>query len=63
MKRGTISLTMIMLDKIDNWDKFSHPMQRDQFGVYSIFLPNKPDGSPAIKHNTKLKASYHPLLF
>lgn len=48
-----------MLDGIDNWDKLSHPMQRDEFGVYSINLPNKLDGSPAIEHNSKVKASHH----
>ena len=31
-------------------------MQRDQYGVYSIFLPDH-NGQPAIKHATKLKIS------
>ncbi|KAG0378707.1 alpha-1,4-glucan branching enzyme [Mortierella sp. AD032] len=39
----------------NKWDRLSHPMQRDRYGVYSITLPNNPDGSPAIKHNTKVK--------
>ncbi|KAG9066326.1 alpha-1,4-glucan branching enzyme [Linnemannia hyalina] len=52
-----------LFGEFNNWDKFSHPMQRDNFGVYSIFLPNKPDGSPPIEHNTKIKASHHPSPF
>ncbi|KAF9292384.1 alpha-1,4-glucan branching enzyme [Linnemannia elongata] len=46
-----------LFGEFNNWDKFSHPMQRDKYGVYSIFLPNKPDGSPPIEHNTKVKIS------
>ncbi|KAF9426485.1 alpha-1,4-glucan branching enzyme [Podila epigama] len=39
----------------NNWDPLSHPMKRDKYGVYEIFLPNAADGTPAIKHNSKVK--------
>jgi len=37
------------------WDAHSHRMEKDQFGVFTIFLPNNPDGSLAIPHNTRVK--------
>jgi hypothetical protein len=33
-------------------------MTKDDYGVWSIQLPNKPDGSRAIPHNTKVKVLY-----
>ncbi|KAG0301257.1 alpha-1,4-glucan branching enzyme [Dissophora globulifera] len=39
----------------NNWASSSHPMKRDEYGVYEIFLPNKPDGTPAIAHESKVK--------
>ncbi|KAG0374682.1 alpha-1,4-glucan branching enzyme [Mortierella sp. AD032] len=39
----------------NGWDNSSHPMKRDNYGVYEIFLPNKADGTPAISHNSKVK--------
>ncbi|KAF9185660.1 alpha-1,4-glucan branching enzyme [Haplosporangium sp. Z 11] len=39
----------------NQWNPSSHPMKRDEFGVYEIFLPNNKDGTPAIAHNSKVK--------
>ncbi|KAG0268370.1 alpha-1,4-glucan branching enzyme [Linnemannia exigua] len=39
----------------NGWNNSSHPMKRDNYGVYEIFLPNKADGTPAIAHNSKVK--------
>ncbi|KAK5816797.1 glycoside hydrolase [Linnemannia elongata] len=39
----------------NGWNNSSHPMKRDNYGVYEIFLPNKADGTPAIEHNSKVK--------
>ncbi|KAF9348806.1 alpha-1,4-glucan branching enzyme [Mortierella sp. NVP85] len=39
----------------NNWNNSSHPMKKNDFGVFEIFLPNKEDGSPAIEHNSKVK--------
>ena len=40
---------------LDQWNRGSHQLTRNEYGVWSIFLPNLPDGNPAIKHNTKIK--------
>lgn len=39
----------------DEWNRNSHPMKKDAFGVFEIFLPDLADGSKAIPHNTKVK--------
>ncbi|KAF9109560.1 alpha-1,4-glucan branching enzyme [Mortierella sp. AM989] len=39
----------------NNWNNSSHPMKKDEYGVFEIYLPNKADGSPAIQHNSKVK--------
>lgn len=38
----------------DDWNRESHPMQRDQYGVWELTLPAK-NGQTAIPHNTKVK--------
>lgn len=30
-------------------------MKREEFGVWTVFIPNLEDGTPPIKHYTKLK--------
>ncbi|PHH74381.1 hypothetical protein CDD83_4577 [Cordyceps sp. RAO-2017] len=40
----------------NNWDRTSHPMHKDSFGVFEINLPAT-DGQPAIAHNSKVKIS------
>lgn len=39
---------------VDNWNRISHPMVKDSFGVWSITVPPK-DGKCAIPHDSKLK--------
>ncbi|KAF8948742.1 alpha-1,4-glucan branching enzyme, partial [Entomortierella lignicola] len=39
----------------NNWNNSSHPMKKDEYGVFEIFLPNKARGEPAIEHNSKVK--------
>jgi len=41
----------------NGWNRHSHPCTRDQFGVWSLFIPDLPSGEPAIPHNSKLKVS------
>ncbi|KAJ3331317.1 alpha-1,4-glucan branching enzyme [Blyttiomyces sp. JEL0837] len=41
----------------NEWNRSSHRMTKNPFGVWEIYLPNKADGSRAIKHNTKVKIS------
>jgi 1,4-alpha-glucan branching enzyme len=38
----------------NNWDRGSHPMTRDQYGVWSIFLPDK-EYADRLKHGSLLK--------
>jgi len=45
-----------LIGEFNNWDRESHPMKKNEFGVWEITLPAK-DGVPAIAHNTKLKLS------
>jgi hypothetical protein len=39
---------------LDDWNRDSHPMKKNQFGVFELVLPAK-DGQPAIGHNSKVK--------
>ncbi|KAG0366767.1 alpha-1,4-glucan branching enzyme [Gamsiella multidivaricata] len=39
----------------NQWNPTSHPMKKDDFGVYEIFLPNNADGTLPIAHNSKIK--------
>lgn len=45
-----------LIGDFNNWNRDSHPMKRDEYGVWSITLPAR-DGVPAIAHNTKVKIS------
>ncbi|KAK5096289.1 alpha-1,4-glucan branching enzyme [Exophiala xenobiotica] len=45
-----------LIGEFNNWNRDSHPMTKDQFGVFELHLPAR-DGVPAISHNTKLKIS------
>ncbi|KAF9439219.1 alpha-1,4-glucan branching enzyme [Entomortierella beljakovae] len=40
----------------NQWNPTSHPMKKNQYGIFEIFIPNNSDGSPAIPHNSKIKA-------
>ncbi|TPX51806.1 1,4-alpha-glucan branching enzyme [Synchytrium endobioticum] len=44
-----------LMGDFNNWDGSAHPMKRNEYGTWELFLPNKPDGSPAIPHNSKIK--------
>jgi 1,4-alpha-glucan branching enzyme len=39
---------------LDEWNRDSHPMTKDEFGCFDITLPAV-DGQPAIPHKSKLK--------
>jgi 1,4-alpha-glucan branching enzyme len=40
----------------DNWNRDSHEMTKNQFGVFEIILPHV-NGQPAIVHDSKIKVS------
>mmetsp|Transcript_8804 Transcript_8804/g.15174 ORF Transcript_8804/g.15174 Transcript_8804/m.15174 type:complete len:725 (+) Transcript_8804:121-2295(+) len=43
----------------NNWNRSSHPCTRDNFGVWSTFIADHPDGTPGIRHNSKVKIQVH----
>jgi len=46
---------ILIKKKKDKWNLTSHEMTRNQNDIFEIFLPNNEDGTPAIKHNTRIK--------
>ncbi|EJT97629.1 glycoside hydrolase [Dacryopinax primogenitus] len=45
-----------LIGDFNNWDRSSHPMTKDMFGVWSITVPPV-NGQPAIPHDSKIKIS------
>ncbi|KAM5382805.1 hypothetical protein ACJZ2D_002196 [Fusarium nematophilum] len=43
-----------LIGDFNNWDRDSHPMKKDSYGVFEITIPAK-NGEPAIPHNSKVK--------
>lgn len=43
-----------LIGEFNNWDGTKHNMERDQFGVWSIRLPDE-NGVSAIPHGSKVK--------
>ncbi|TVY55145.1 1,4-alpha-glucan-branching enzyme, partial [Lachnellula suecica] len=41
---------------IDDWNRESHPMKKDPYGVFEVVIPAR-DGQPAIAHKAKIKIS------
>ncbi len=48
---------MYIFGDFNNWNRHEYPMKKDEFGIWSITIPNKPDGSCPIPHSTKVKAT------
>eukprot|EP00271_Cylindrocystis_brebissonii_P007309 TRINITY_DN20683_c0_g1_i1.p1 TRINITY_DN20683_c0_g1~~TRINITY_DN20683_c0_g1_i1.p1 ORF type:complete len:881 (+),score=127.80 TRINITY_DN20683_c0_g1_i1:240-2882(+) len=44
-----------LVGDFNGWNGSSHQMERDQFGVWSIRLPDGPDGNAAIPHGSRVK--------
>lgn len=44
---------------IDDWNNFSHPYTKKEFGKWELHMPPKEDKTPAVTHNSKLKVSRH----
>ncbi|KAJ3163849.1 alpha-1,4-glucan branching enzyme [Geranomyces variabilis] len=44
-----------LIGEFNNWNLESHPMKKDDFGVWELVVPNKSNGELGIKHNTKVK--------
>ncbi|QPG93755.1 hypothetical protein C2857_002250 [Epichloe festucae Fl1] len=50
------AITASIIGEFNNWDRKSHIMKKNDFGVFEIVIPAK-DGQPAIAHNSKIKVS------
>lgn len=48
---------MYIFGEFNNWNRTEYPLERGEFGVWSVTIPNKPDGSCPIEHSTKVKAT------
>lgn len=45
-----------IIGDFNEWNRGSHPCTRDEYGSWSILIPDK-NGAPAIQHGTKVKLS------
>ena len=43
---------LALVGDFNDWDRHSHTMTRDPFGVWSIFLPDTTDGQPQLTHGS-----------
>ncbi|GAB0132005.1 hypothetical protein EsDP_00000456 [Epichloe bromicola] len=50
------AITASIIGDFNDWDRKSHLMKKNDFGVFEIVIPAK-DGQPAIAHNSKIKVS------
>jgi 1,4-alpha-glucan branching enzyme len=48
------ALQLRLIGDFNNWDRMSHPLVRDQFGIWSLFLPDEKFGDKLV-HGCKLK--------
>ena len=44
-----------LVGEFNGWAVGKHPCTRDAWGVWTLFMPDGPDGAPAIRHNTAVK--------
>lgn len=45
---------LALVGDFNRWDRSAHPMTRDQFGVWSVFVPDSGDGPP-LHHGSRVK--------
>ncbi|KAJ9519994.1 hypothetical protein QJQ45_014719, partial [Haematococcus lacustris] len=47
---------LCLIGEFNNWKpEDNHWARKNDFGTWELFLPDKPDGTPAIAHRTKIK--------
>ncbi|KAI8995068.1 glycoside hydrolase superfamily [Gaertneriomyces semiglobifer] len=46
-----------LVGDFNGWNRTSHPMKKNEFGVWEIVLPKKGNGDAAIPHGSKVKLS------
>lgn len=42
-------------NRADSWNRESHPMKKNEFGVFEIVIPAGANGQAAIPHNSMIK--------
>ncbi|KAL7752174.1 alpha-1,4-glucan branching enzyme [Sorochytrium milnesiophthora] len=47
-----------LVGDFNNWNRTSHPLKKNSFGVWEIVIPPLANAQPAIAHNTKVKVSF-----
>jgi 1,4-alpha-glucan branching enzyme len=50
------ALQLRLIGDFNNWDRFGHPLVRDQFGVFSLFLSDEQFGDKLV-HGTRVKVT------
>lgn len=48
---------MYLFGDFNNWDRKACPLQRGEFGIWHCFVADHQDGTPAIPHGSKVKAT------
>lgn len=51
------ALRAYLIGDFNGWNRDSHEMKKDNFGVWEIALPPN-NGQPAIQHDSKIKISF-----
>uniref|UniRef100_A0A672SZ93 1,4-alpha-glucan branching enzyme n=1 Tax=Sinocyclocheilus grahami TaxID=75366 RepID=A0A672SZ93_SINGR len=49
---------LFLTGDFNGWDNFSHPYTKKEFGKWELHIPPKEDKTPAVAHNSKLKAAF-----
>lgn len=47
----------VLTGDFNNWNRISHPMKKNEYGIWEITVPPTPTGECAIPHDSKLKIS------
>ncbi|KAI0747309.1 glycoside hydrolase superfamily [Irpex lacteus] len=48
----------VFIGDFNKWNRISHPMTKNEFGIWEITVPPTPDGQCAIPHDSKVKISF-----
>ncbi|KAI0237007.1 alpha-1,4-glucan branching enzyme [Massospora cicadina] len=51
------AISASLIGDFNRWDPQANPMEKDEFGTWTVLVPNLPDGSCPIPHNSKIKIS------
>ncbi|KAI0700723.1 glycoside hydrolase superfamily [Cytidiella melzeri] len=48
----------VLIGDFNKWNRISHPMTKNEYGVWEITVPPKPQGECPIPHDSKVKVSF-----